>query len=119
MNRLRLLAVGMVLAFAVPAIAQQPATATAQQLPSVEHHLDVLSQKLSLTPDQKEKARPILQRMQDALQPVVNDTSLTVDQQHEKIHGIRIHADRELRSILTEEQKKTLDELESEMHHNP
>jgi hypothetical protein len=117
MNRLRLLAIGMLLALAVPALTQQPATASTQQLPSVEQHLDALSQRLGLTSEQKDRARPVVQHMQDAMQSVLNDSSLTNEQRHEQIEAIHADADKQLRTILTEEQKKTLDALESEIHH--
>jgi Spy/CpxP family protein refolding chaperone len=116
MNRLSLFIIATVLAAAVPIMARQAPTAPAQQLPNVDKHLEALSQKLNLTAEQKNKARPILARMQDEMQEVLNDTSLTPEQTHEKIHAVQMKADQELRESLTGEQKKRLDELESNQH---
>jgi len=116
MNRIRLLAIAMALAFALPAIAQESATPPARQLPTVDQHLKALSEKLNLTADQQEKARPILKEMQDAMQKVMNDKSLTPEQAHQQIRPARMKADKELRAFLTDEQKKTLDDLESHSH---
>ena len=116
MNRIRLFAVVMALAFALPAIAQQSATAPARHLPTVDQHLKALSEKLNLTADQQDKARPILKQMQDAMQRVMNDKSLTPEQAHQQIRPARMKADKELREFLTVEQKKTLDDLESHPH---
>jgi len=114
MNRIRLFVIGMALAFALPAIAQQ--SEPAQQLPSLDQHLKALSQKLDLTSDQQDKARPILKEMQDAMQKVMDEKSLTPEQMHEQMRPAHEKADKELRKILTEEQKKKLDELESQSH---
>jgi hypothetical protein len=115
-NRIRLLAIGIVLAFALPAIAQESATASIQHMPTVDQHLKALSEKLDLTAEQQEKARPILKEMQDSMQKVMNDTSATQQQMHEQMRSAQLKADKELRGFLTEEQKKKLDELESHSH---
>jgi Spy/CpxP family protein refolding chaperone len=121
MSRLRLLGLAglMVLAelvvLAPPAIAQQAATAPAQHamvLPSVDEHLKMLSEKLGLTADQQEKVRPIIAEMQDGLQKVMDDKSLTREQMHEQSHQVYMTADKKLREFLTDEQKTKLDDLE-------
>ena len=116
MNRIRLLAIGIVLAFALPAIAQEPATASVQHMPSVDQHLKALSEKLDLSAEQQEKALPILREMQDAMQKVMSDTSVTHEQAHEQVRSVQLKADKELRRFLTEDQKKKLGELESHSH---
>jgi len=116
MNRIRLLAIGMALAFALPAIAQESATAPVHHIPTVDEHLKALSEKLNLTADQQEKTRPILKAMQEAMQKAMNDKSLTQEQMHEQMRPAREKADKELREFLTDEQKKKLDEMES---HSP
>ena len=82
----------------------------------MDQHLKVLSEKLELTADQQEKARPILKEMQDAMQKVIDDQSLTQEQIHEQIHPIQTKADRELRTFLSTEQKQKLDAMEQQMH---
>jgi Spy/CpxP family protein refolding chaperone len=122
MNRLRLLAVGTVLMFALSAAAQQTTTSpdahTAAVAP-VEQHLKMLSEKLSLTADQQDKARPILQEMHDGSQKLEDDQSLTADQRHEGMAPVFMKADKALREILTDDQKKKLDDLEAQMHGGP
>jgi Spy/CpxP family protein refolding chaperone len=116
MNGIRLLAIWTAFAFAVPVIAFQAATAPTQQLPSVDQHLEMLSGKLGLTADQKERARPILKEMQDAMQKAMNDKNLIPAQMHEQMRLAQVKANRELREFLTDEQKEKLDELESDSH---
>jgi Spy/CpxP family protein refolding chaperone len=119
MNRIRLLAIATALAFALPAIAQGSATEPARHLPTVDQHLKGLSEKLDLTAVQQEKARPILKEMQDTMQKVMNDKSLTPEQMHEQMRPARLKADKEMREFLTDEQKKKLDDLESHPHSDP
>lgn len=122
MNRIRLLAVGTVLMLALGAVAQQTTTspdAHAVAVAPVDQHLKMLSEKLSLTADQQEKARPILQEMHDGSQKLQDDQSLTPDQRHEGMVPVFMKADKALREFLSEDQKKTLDEMEAQMHGGP
>jgi Spy/CpxP family protein refolding chaperone len=97
---------------------EKPAPAEhAMVMPDVDQHLKVLSEKLSLTAEQQEKARPILKDMQDGMQKVADNKSLTPDQMHEQMHSTMMRADKQLREFLTGEQKTTLDAMEKEMHH--
>lgn len=116
MNRIRLLALGAVLAFAFPVIAQQAATTTAHHTPTVEQHLKALSEKLGLTANQQQKARPILKEMQRAMQDLMDDKRLTQEQLHDRMLQARTKADKKLREFLNDEQKKKLNELESQPH---
>ena len=119
MNRLRLLAVVPVLMFALSTAAQQNNPAPdphAAAVAPVDEHLKVLSDKLALTADQQEKARPILQEMHDGSQKVDADQSLTPEQRQAAMHPLFMKADQQLREILTEDQKKKLDEMEAQMH---
>jgi len=122
MNRLRLLAIAAVLMFAMGAVAQHTTTspdAHAAAVAPVEQHLKMLSEKLGLTADQQDKARPILQEMHDGSQKLEDDQSLTVDQRHEGMVPVFMKADKALREILTDDQKKKLDEMEAQMHGGP
>jgi hypothetical protein len=119
MNRLRLLAVGTVLMFALNAAAQQTTIspdAHAAAVAPVEQHLKMLSDKLSLTADQQDKARPILQEMHDGSQKLQDDQSLTPDQRQAAMSELFMKADKAVRVFLSEDQKKTLDEMEAQMH---
>lgn len=122
MNRLRLLAVGTVLILAMSAAAQQNATSPdvhAAAVAPVDQHLKMLSEKLALTADQQDKARPILQEMHDGSQKLADDQSLTPDQRMAGMHELFMKSDKEVRVFLTDDQKKKLDDLEAEMHHGP
>ncbi|HMG87500.1 MAG TPA: hypothetical protein VK574_17330 [Terracidiphilus sp.] len=119
MNRLRLLAVGTVLMFALSAAAQQTTTspdAHAAAVAPVEQHLKMLSEKLSLTADQQDKARPILQEMHNGSQKIADDQSLTPDQREAAMGPVFMKADKAVREFLTDDQKKKLDDLEAQMH---
>jgi hypothetical protein len=121
MNRLRLLAIGTVLMFGLSTVAQQttgPDVHAAAVAP-VEQHLKVLSEKLALTADQQDKARPILQEMHDGSQKLDDDQTLTPDQRHAAMGSLFMKADKEMRVFLTEDQKKKLDDMEAQMHGGP
>lgn len=124
MNRKRILMIGILLV-APTAIAQQPAPHTdhanqEQQsqggVPTVDQHLKLLSEKLDLTADQQTKALPILQEMQDSTQKFMQDENMSLDERRDNAKTARYKADRKLRVILTDEQKKKLDQLEEEWH---
>ncbi|MBS1803572.1 MAG: hypothetical protein JST28_09395 [Acidobacteria bacterium] len=102
-----------------PTIAQEKAVPPehAMVMPDLDQHLKMLSGKLTLTAEQQEKARPILKEMQDGLQKVGEDKSLTPDQMHAQMHSTMMKADKQLREYLTDEQKTKLDAMEAEMHH--
>ena len=117
MNRIRTLAIATAMLLALPAFAQQneqPA-GQAHAFPSVDDHLRMLSQKLALTDDQQQKARPILEEMQTGMQKIADDKSLTHDEAMARMHPVFMEADRHLRVFLSEEQKKKLDDLEEQM----
>ncbi len=119
MNRLRLLAVGTVLMFALGAVAQQTTAspdAHAVAVSPVEQHLKMLSDKLGLTADQQDKVRPILQEMHDGSQKIADDQSLTPDQREAAMGPVFLKADKAVRAFLTDDQKKKLDEMEAQMH---
>jgi len=125
MNRFRLLAITSVLTVAAAVFAQQPSTATSGQhehgataTSKVEAHLQALSEKLDLTSDQQEKIRPILQRLFDGQQKLMQDTSLSDEQRHEQMKALHEKADKDARQFLNDDQKKKLGELESEHHHS-
>jgi hypothetical protein len=119
MNRIRMLAAGTVLMFALSTAAQQSATSPdphAAAVAPVEQHLKMLSEKLALTTEQQEKARPILQAMRDGTQKLEDDQSLTPDQRQAGMHALFMKSDKEVRVFLTDDQKKKLDEMEAQMH---
>ncbi|HLB89260.1 MAG TPA: hypothetical protein VJK29_16520 [Terriglobales bacterium] len=128
MNRLRLLAIGTMLMFALTTVAQQTTTrpggpakgvsgdAHGGGVPTVEKHLKVLSEKLDLTGDQQAKIKPILRELHGAMQKLVQDESMSREQRLGNVRACREKADKKIREILNDDQKKKLDQLEQEPH---
>lgn len=88
---------------------------------NVEDHLKLLSEKLNLSTDQQAKVRPILQDWHDSSEKIKQDESLSQEERTAKLHAEMMKADKGVREVLTDEQKKKLDELEQEHfgpHHN-
>jgi Spy/CpxP family protein refolding chaperone len=131
MNRCRLLPLATILIFAVTAHAQQARTSAGEPtksvsggeyagVPTVETQLKVLTEKLELTADQRDKIKSILKDLHDATEKVMQDASLSREERLAKVRRERYKADERIRADLNEEQKKRLDEYErgphSEMH---
>jgi Spy/CpxP family protein refolding chaperone len=123
MNRVRLLVITALLTLTLTLAAQQASTSGDGQatsaMPSAEKHVKVLAEKLDLTSDQQDKATPIIQEMQDSMQKYMQDESMSPDERRDYAKASRYKADRKLRQILTDEQKKKLDQMEDEMHSGP
>lgn len=133
MNRYHLLAIGIVLMFAFTSVAQQATTKTGGPdkgvsasedagLPSVDSQLKVFTEKLSLSGDQQDKIKPILKELHDATEKLAQDKNLSRDQRLARVRPQRSKADERIRAVLSDDQKKKLDEYEqgphSEMHGN-
>jgi Spy/CpxP family protein refolding chaperone len=121
MNRFRSLALGTMVTFALTAFAQQATTAgnahaVSGGVPAVEMHMKLLTAKLDLTGDQQTKVKPILQELQDATQKSMSDESMSRDERLDHVRASRYKADKKIREILNDDQKKKLDQLEQEPH---
>jgi Spy/CpxP family protein refolding chaperone len=117
MKGMRSLAIWTIFVFALSAPAQQAATNSgSHEVPSVEGHLKVLATKLDLTADQQYKVRPILQEMHDSMQKVEDDQTLSHDERMADLRPIHSKADKEIREVLNDDQKKKLDLLEQQSH---
>jgi Spy/CpxP family protein refolding chaperone len=121
MNRIRLLAIGTMLMLALITVAQQTATTSdahggSSGVPTVERHLKLLTEKLDLTVDQQAKIKPILKELHDATQKLMQDESLSREERLDKVKPLREKADKKIREILSDDQKKKLDQLEQEPH---
>ena len=120
MNRVRLLTIATALLFAMTLTAQQATTTSAKNqaavVPTPEEQLNFLSPKLELTTDQQEKMKPILQELHDATLTIVQDEDISKDERMAKVRECRYKADAKIRAILTEDQKKKLDEVEAQPH---
>jgi Spy/CpxP family protein refolding chaperone len=109
------------LMFALTAVAQQTTTSSGAHgahgsVPTVAGHLKVLTEKLDLTGDQQAKIKPILQELHDATQKLVQDESMSREERLGKVRTCREKADKKIREILNDDQKKKLDQLEQEPH---
>jgi Spy/CpxP family protein refolding chaperone len=124
MNRIRSLAIATMLIFALTTVAQQTTAGGPANggVPTVEGQLKVLTQKLDLTGDQQAKIKPILQDLHDGTQKIVQDDSLSRDERLARVRPLRYEADKKIREVLNDDQKKKLDQYEqgphSEMHGN-
>ena len=125
MNRIRLLAIGTMLVFALTTVAQQAttsadakgaSTATHTGVPTAEVQLKFLAAKLDLTGDQQEKIKAILQELHDATVKLVQDESMTREERLSRVRDSHYAADKKIRAILNDDQKKKLDQLEQEPH---
>ena len=119
MNRIRSIAIATALlalgAFAVPAVTMQAVAAQDGQVatvPPVEPQLKLLTEKLELSAEQQDKIKPILQDLYDTTGKLVQDENIARDERH----AARLTADKKIRVILSDEQKKKLDQVESEPH---
>ncbi len=129
MNRFRLTVVGITLMFAMSGVGQAaapqantPAENPQGQgdvnsgVPSVERHLQFLSEKLGLSEDQQAQTKPILQEMHDASQKVMQNKKLSDQERTSKIRACHLRADTKLRKILNDDQKQKLDQIEQDAH---
>lgn len=125
MNRFRLLAIGTILLSALAATALQPAISASTKssptgegagVPTAEGQLTFLAAKLDLTGDQQEKIKPILQALHDTTVTLVQGENMSREERQSKVRDSRFTADKKIRAILNDDQKKKLDQLEQEPH---
>lgn len=135
MNRLNFLAAGAIVAFTLTTLAQQPAAGTRDrdkdgqdqhvtqiEVPPVEQQLKVLTEKLYLTKDQQDRIAPIIQTLHDISEKIAQDKSLSFQEQLAQVRPHRFEANKQLRDILSDDQKAKLDQYlagpHSEIHGN-
>jgi predicted DNA-binding protein YlxM (UPF0122 family) len=96
--------------------------ATQDDVPVVGKMLKVLTEKLDLTGDQQARITPILQELHDTQQKLVDDKSLSREERLAKVRPQRYKADKQIRELLTDDQKRKLDQYlqgpHPEMHGN-
>jgi len=85
-------------------------------VPAAEVQLKFLAEKLDLNSEQEEKMKPILQDLHDTTMKLVQDHSMPHQEYVSKLRDARYGADKKIRPILTDEQKKKLDQVEQEPH---
>jgi Spy/CpxP family protein refolding chaperone len=120
MNRIRLVAIGTMLMFALSALGQQTTTTPGGlakgSVPAVEEQLKVLTDKLDLTGDQQPKIKGILEALRDDTQRLVGNESMPRDERLQRVQARRQEADKKIRAILTKEQNLKLDQIERGPH---
>ena len=109
MNRISLLAFGAILTATLAAAGQT-------SLPPVEQQLKVLTDKLDLTAGQPAKIKPILVKLHDATQDLIENEGLTQEERLAKVRPLRKEADRKIREMLNDAQKQKLDQYEQGPH---
>ena len=81
---------------------------------SVDQHLQMLSEKLSLTDDQKTKLKPILQDQMQQMKGVHEDSSLSPEQKRAKAKSIHESFHEQINAVLTPEQQSKFKEMQQE-----
>jgi len=77
-----------------------------------EKRIEMMSEKLNLTEQQKKDIKPIIENEMKEMRTVREDSSLTPEQRREKTKAIRQTTQAELNKILTPEQQKKYAEME-------
>jgi Spy/CpxP family protein refolding chaperone len=120
MKRIPLVVMMSTSMLALTALAQQsaatPGSGAQHSLPSVEEQLKVLNEKLDLTAGQQGKIKPILQHLHDTTENLMQDDTLSQEERLAKVRPQRQMADKKMREILSDEQKKKLDQYEKGPH---
>jgi Spy/CpxP family protein refolding chaperone len=129
----RVLTIGTILIVALTAPAQQTATrptdkdehgqsAAQDDVPIVGQMLKELTKKLDLTGEQQARITPILQKLHDTQQKLMQDKSLSREERLAKVRPQRHKADKLIREIVSDRQKNKLDQYlqgpHPEMHGN-
>jgi periplasmic protein CpxP/Spy len=81
---------------------------------SPEQHLQMLSDKLNLTDDQKAKLKPILEDQMQQMKAVRDDTSLSQDQKRAKVKSIHESFHEQINAVLTPEQQAKFKQMRQE-----
>jgi len=127
MNRVCNFASGAMLSFALilavasatPASAQQAmeSQSSAKANPqAIDDHVKLLTQKLDLTSDQQTKAKTILEELLTTTETIQQDESMSRAERKDYAKAAHYKADRKLREIVNDDQKKKLDQFEEEFH---
>lgn len=81
---------------------------------SVDQHLQMLSEKLNLTDDQKAKLKPILQDQMQQMKTVHEDSSLSAEQKRAKVKSIHESFHDQVNAVLTPEQQTKFKQMQQE-----
>lgn len=81
---------------------------------SAEQQLQMLSEKLTLTDDQKVKLKPILQEQTQQIKAVHADSSLTPEQKKTKMKSVHESFHEQINAMLTPEQQTKFKAMQQE-----
>lgn len=76
-----------------------------------EAHLQMLTEKLNLTPDQQAKLKPLLEDQAQQMKAVRDDSSLSEEQRKAKMKAIHESFHDQMSTVLTPEQQTKLKEM--------
>jgi len=93
------------------ALAQQTNGSTKPVVSHAAAHLANLTTRLTLTPDEKTKIKPILDNESTKVDAIKMDKSLSPINRKAKIEPIRDDADKQIRAVLTPAQQKIYDSM--------
>jgi protein CpxP len=81
---------------------------------SADQHLQMLSEKLNLTDDQKAKLSPILQDQMQRMKAVREDSSLSQEQKRAKMKSIHESLHDQISAVLKPEQQAKFEQMRQE-----
>lgn len=82
---------------------------------SADQHVQMMSQKLNLTDEQKAKIKPIVEEHLQQRQAIMKDQALTPEQKHSKMEASADAAHSKIEALLNDDQKKQFAEMMKEM----
>jgi len=113
-----LMMMAAVLTFAQPSQESQAPTsdkhAGMHQGMSADQHLQMLSEKLTLTDDQKAKIKPVLEDQLQQMKTVHEDSSLSEEQKRTKMKSIHESMHEQINAVLTPEQQAKFKQMMQE-----
>lgn len=115
--RLFCLATTLLMPLTLPAQNPDPATSPQQKRGiDVDGHLNRLAEALSLSAEQQQKVRPILNNFLEKRQELLANRHLSDSERTSRIQALHEKADKQVRALLSEDQRTKLTQLEQQSH---
>jgi hypothetical protein len=123
-NYIKAVVLLVVCQFALGSFATQPSSLEgkgqssgqeSRQMSNVDDRLNVLSQRLNLSQDQRAGFKDILNDQQVQMEAVRQDGSLSQEDRDNKLRALRDAGSSKMRALLNDDQKKTYEALQQEM----
>jgi Spy/CpxP family protein refolding chaperone len=108
------LALAGVLTWQTTTFAADTDTAGKARRDQVRDRVQQVAKELNLTPEQKEKIKPILQEMRQSARAIAQDKSLSREEKKTKLKALREEFAPKLKEILTPEQLEKWNHLRQE-----